>query len=80
MELTRRDSSTMPLSNSCVRMVEQVSSVHDDVAPALDASTGGVQTDPIGGAGDERDAERGHRHRRASMSDARMIRRVSLER
>ena len=29
MELTRRDSSTMPLSNSCVRMVEQVSSVHD---------------------------------------------------
>ena len=54
--------------------------MHDDVAPALDASTGGVQTDPIGGAGDERDAERGHRHRRASMSDARMIRRVSLER
>ena len=49
----------------------EVSSVHDDVAPALDASTGGVQTDPIGGAGDERDAERGHRHRRASMSDAR---------
>jgi acyl-CoA hydrolase len=29
MELTRRDSSTMPLSNACVRMVEQVSSVHD---------------------------------------------------
>ena len=28
MELTRRDS-TMPLSNACVRMVEQVSSVHD---------------------------------------------------
>ena len=53
---------------------------HDDVAPALDASTGGVQTDPIGGAGDERDAERGHRHRRATMSAARMNRRVSLER
>jgi acyl-CoA hydrolase len=29
MELTRRDSSTMPLSKACVRMVEQVSSVHD---------------------------------------------------